>query len=62
MDSGETTSSLCWNSCPDNVLLHVFRYFDARELTQAANVSMQWNRVANDDLLWKRLCGVFVKC
>eukprot|EP00117_Sycon_ciliatum_P014611 scpid77198/ scgid1078/ F-box only protein 4 len=37
------------------VQLHLFSYLDAHSLCQAAMVSWEWNALASDHLLWKRL-------
>ncbi|KAG2225862.1 hypothetical protein INT45_007106 [Circinella minor] len=39
----------------NELVLHIFSYLSAKELTQCAKVNSSWYRLANDDLLWKLL-------
>jgi len=40
---------------PEEILLKVFSYLDYQALCRLALVNRQWNRVANDQFLWKKL-------
>lgn len=42
-----------FGSLTDPVLLNVFSYLELRDLAQANRVCKSWNRVSNDDTLWK---------
>ncbi|XP_046287762.1 F-box/WD repeat-containing protein 12 [Marmota monax] len=41
---------------PDVPLVKIFSYLDALSLLQASQVSKDWNKVAESDLLWRRMC------
>jgi hypothetical protein len=41
---------------PSEVALRIFTLLDARSLCRASQVSRNWHRLADDDLLWHRLC------
>ncbi|KZO95838.1 WD40 repeat-like protein [Calocera viscosa TUFC12733] len=41
---------------PSELALRVLSYLDAATLTRAAQVNRNWNRLANDDVLWKTMC------
>ncbi|XP_048650019.1 LOW QUALITY PROTEIN: F-box/WD repeat-containing protein 12 [Marmota marmota marmota] len=41
---------------PDVPLVKIFSYLDALSLLQASQVSKGWNKVAESDLLWRRMC------
>lgn len=40
---------------PDEVKQYVFQYLSPQELTGASLVCKEWNRLGNDNLLWKQL-------
>lgn len=44
-----------WYYMPDSVLLSIFQYFSPRELLTAGEVCRSWNRLSQDELLWKAL-------
>ncbi|EJU05596.1 WD40 repeat-like protein [Dacryopinax primogenitus] len=41
---------------PSEVSLRVLSYLDATTLTKTAQVNRNWNRLSNDDILWKTMC------
>ncbi|KNE68913.1 hypothetical protein AMAG_13549 [Allomyces macrogynus ATCC 38327] len=41
---------------PMELALRVLQYLDAKSLCRAAQVSKAWARLANDDVLWHRMC------
>lgn len=41
---------------PQELAIRVFHYLDASSLCYAAQVSSAWKRVADDDVLWYRMC------
>ncbi|KAJ1569114.1 hypothetical protein HK096_004173 [Nowakowskiella sp. JEL0078] len=41
---------------PEEIAFNTFAYLDARSLCRSAQVSKLWNKLANDDLVWKRMC------
>ena len=49
---------------PREVNLRVLGYLDAISLGRAAQVSKSWKALADDDLLWRRMCGQHIdrKC
>jgi F-box/WD-40 domain protein MET30 len=49
---------------PREVSLRVLGYLDAMSLGKAAQVSKDWKALADDDLLWRRMCGQHIdrKC
>ncbi|XP_011504253.1 PREDICTED: F-box/WD repeat-containing protein 5 [Ceratosolen solmsi marchali] len=44
-----------WYFMPDSVLLSIFQYLNPKELLTAGEVCRSWNRVSQDELLWKAL-------
>lgn len=44
-----------WFYMPDTVMLNIFQYLNPRELLTAGEVCRSWNRVSQDELLWKAL-------
>ncbi|GBO24398.1 F-box/WD repeat-containing protein 5 [Araneus ventricosus] len=48
-------SSEFWYLLPDPLLLYVFSHLSAKELLNARGTCRNWNRVATDEFLWKRL-------
>ncbi|OXU25372.1 hypothetical protein TSAR_002584 [Trichomalopsis sarcophagae] len=44
-----------WYYMPDSVLLSIFQYLNPRELLTAGEVCRSWNRVSQDEMLWKAL-------
>ncbi len=46
---------------PREVSLRVLGYLDAISLGKAAQVSRQWKSLADDDLLWRRMCGQHIE-
>ncbi|XP_012272975.1 F-box/WD repeat-containing protein 5 isoform X2 [Orussus abietinus] len=44
-----------WFYMPDSILLSIFQYLTPKELTTAGEVCRSWNRVSQDDFLWKDL-------
>lgn len=46
---------------PREVCLRVLGYLDAISLGKAAQVSKQWKSLADDDLLWRRMCGQHIE-
>ncbi|RSH85891.1 uncharacterized protein EHS24_004076 [Apiotrichum porosum] len=49
---------------PREVSLRILGYLDAMSLGRAAQVSRTWKSLADDDLLWRRMCGQHIdrKC
>ena len=49
---------------PREVNLRILGYLDAISLGRAAQVSKSWKALADDDLLWRRMCGQHIdrKC
>jgi F-box/WD-40 domain protein MET30 len=49
---------------PREVSLRILGYLDAISLGRAAQVSRSWKALADDDLLWRRMCGQHIdrKC
>ncbi|WOO86153.1 putative E3 ubiquitin ligase complex SCF subunit sconB [Vanrija pseudolonga] len=49
---------------PREVSLRILGYLDAISLGRAAQVSASWKALADDDLLWRRMCGQHIdrKC
>lgn len=49
---------------PREVSLRILGYLDAISLGRAAQVSKSWKALADDDLLWRRMCGQHIdrKC
>ncbi|XP_045435593.1 F-box/WD repeat-containing protein 12 [Pipistrellus kuhlii] len=41
---------------PEVPMLHIFSFLDAASLLQAGQVSKYWNRMANEEHLWRSLC------
>ncbi len=41
----------------DDVLFHIFSLFNAHELITVACVCKRWNRVTNNNQLWKNIFG-----
>lgn len=41
---------------PDEVVVRVLLFLDARELARAAEVCRRWRASSRDNRLWKRLC------
>jgi F-box/WD-40 domain protein MET30 len=46
---------------PEEVSLTVLGYLDAISLGKAAQVSRGWKVLADDDLLWRRMCGQHIE-
>lgn len=46
---------------PREVCLRVLGYLDAISLGKAAQVSKLWKNLADDDLLWRRMCGQHIE-
>lgn len=46
---------------PREVSLRVLGYLDAISLGKAAQVSRGWKALADDDLLWRRMCGQHIE-
>lgn len=44
-----------WFYMPDSVLLCIFRYLNPKELLVAGKTCKTWNRVSQDEMLWKAL-------
>ncbi|PWA02614.1 hypothetical protein BB558_001252 [Smittium angustum] len=44
------------SSSPPEIALKIFSYLDAKSLCQASRVSKTWAQLANDDVLWHRMC------
>ncbi|KAJ2832712.1 hypothetical protein GGI24_001130 [Coemansia furcata] len=45
------------SAAPPDVSLKILSYLDAKSLCQAAQVSRTWAALANDDILWHRMCA-----
>lgn len=41
---------------PDEIAFKIFYYLDAKALCRAAQVCKNWKRLADDDLIWHRMC------
>ncbi|KAI9208531.1 WD40-repeat-containing domain protein [Polychytrium aggregatum] len=41
---------------PPEIALHIFQYLDAKSLCHAAQVSKAWKILADDDVIWHRMC------
>jgi hypothetical protein len=46
---------------PREVNLRILGYLDAISLGRAAQVSKSWKALADDDLLWRRMCGQHIE-
>ncbi|KAJ2319158.1 ubiquitin-binding SDF ubiquitin ligase complex subunit met30 [Coemansia sp. RSA 2704] len=44
-------------AAPPDISLKILAYLDAKSLCQAAQVSRVWAALANDDILWHRMCA-----
>ncbi|KAJ2156477.1 ubiquitin-binding SDF ubiquitin ligase complex subunit met30 [Coemansia sp. RSA 552] len=44
-------------AAPPDISLKILSYLDATSLCQAAQVSQTWASLANDDILWHRMCA-----
>ena len=44
-----------WMYMPDSVLLIIFQFLSPKELLTAGEACRSWNRVSQDEMLWKRL-------
>ncbi|KAJ1961403.1 ubiquitin-binding SDF ubiquitin ligase complex subunit met30 [Dipsacomyces acuminosporus] len=44
-------------AAPPDISLQILSYLDAKSLCQAAQVSRTWAALANDDILWHRMCA-----
>ena len=44
-----------WHYMPDTMLLSIFQYLSPKELLTAGEACKTWNRVSQDELLWKVL-------
>lgn len=44
-----------WAYMPDSVLLMIFQYLSPRELLTSGDTCKSWNRVSQDEMLWKKL-------
>ena len=44
-----------WRNLPDSLLLHIFCFLSPNEVVLAGEVCRNWNRVSEDELLWKHL-------
>lgn len=51
---GKEAADSRWGAIPDGVLLALFSFLNARDLTRASLVSRHWKRVAQDPTLWFR--------
>lgn len=47
---------LGWEDLPDEILLHIFRFLDPRNVSQLQLVSRKLRKFCLDDELWKRYC------
>ncbi|XP_015920687.2 F-box/WD repeat-containing protein 5 [Parasteatoda tepidariorum] len=48
-------ASELWHITPDPVLLYIFSHLSAKDLLNVRKTCKNWHRLANDELLWKRL-------
>lgn len=44
-----------WYYMPDSILLSIFQYLTPRELVTAGEVCRSWNKVSQDEFLWRDL-------
>ncbi|KAJ1899224.1 ubiquitin-binding SDF ubiquitin ligase complex subunit met30 [Kickxella alabastrina] len=44
-------------AAPSDISLKILSYLDAKSLCQAAQVSRAWAALANEDILWHRMCA-----
>lgn len=51
----EDTSLSPWQLLPDSILLQIFSYIEVYDLMRASQSCRAWNRVANDEFVWKHL-------
>ncbi|XP_014210328.1 F-box/WD repeat-containing protein 5 [Copidosoma floridanum] len=54
----EDEEMLCddrWSYMPDSVMLSIFQYLSPKELLTAGGTCRTWNRVSEDEMLWKAL-------
>lgn len=51
----EETCPCIWQELPDSLLLHIFSFLEAGQLLHASETCKIWNRVSNDESLWKGL-------
>ena len=50
-----TESAANLNNFPDDVLLAILRFCDTRSLSVLSRVSRNFDRLARDDSLWRRI-------
>ena len=46
---------ICWNDIPEPVLINILKQLDTKEVVACSEVCSDWNRVCEDQLLWKHL-------
>eukprot|EP01088_Endostelium_zonatum_P011566 TRINITY_DN25713_c0_g1_i1.p1 TRINITY_DN25713_c0_g1~~TRINITY_DN25713_c0_g1_i1.p1 ORF type:complete len:157 (-),score=28.72 TRINITY_DN25713_c0_g1_i1:202-672(-) len=46
-----------WSVLPDETILHIFSYFEEKDLNTVGLLNKKYNSLAEDDQLWKRLYG-----
>ncbi|KAJ1559027.1 hypothetical protein HK405_012288 [Cladochytrium tenue] len=44
------------SNCPTEISVRILHYLDAKSLCHAAQVSSTWRRIADDDVIWHRMC------
>ncbi|KAL6053480.1 Mitochondrial division protein 1 [Balamuthia mandrillaris] len=49
-------SSSYFSVLPPEINIHILSFLDAKELLEVALVNKEWNRLALDEALWRRLC------
>lgn len=52
------------STLPNEIACRILQRLDGKSLTRCAQVSKKWNALADDDLLWFRLCSQHIdkKC
>ncbi|VDI82974.1 F-box and WD-40 domain protein 5 [Mytilus galloprovincialis] len=58
IEEDEDSCPSIWQQCPDSILLHIFSFLEAKHLTASSQTCKDWNRVTNDESLWKYLLDV----
>lgn len=43
-------------NAPTEIAIRILQYLDGRSLCHAAQVSKAWKKVADDDIIWHRMC------
>lgn len=49
-----TSSTFCFESLPEETVLHIFSHLTAEKLGQASRVSKKWQCLTQDDIFWNQ--------